>query len=82
MIQFTQTHLLGEGFKTVRAGSVPTANGLLSIVASFRTKLLLSSEVSTSAKTTIEVTDDYFVHEYQNVPTASAPKPCTPTHRR
>ncbi|BFZ15287.1 hypothetical protein BsWGS_18325 [Bradybaena similaris] len=76
-----QTHLLGEGFKTVRAGAVPTAFGLLSINCSFRTKLLLSSDMSASSAAAIEVTDNYFVNEYRPAALVSDPKPCTLPNR-
>ncbi|XP_059140105.1 autophagy-related protein 13-like [Physella acuta] len=77
-----QTHSLGEGFRSVRAGSVPTAQGLLSINASFRTKLLLSPEMSASAMAAIEVTDNYFVKEFRTAaPVLSDPQPCSPAQR-
>lgn len=79
-----QTHYLGEGFRTVKAGAVPTAQGLLSINASFRTKLLLSPEMSASARKAIEMTDDYFVNDYRASsapPTLSDPQPCSPSQR-
>ncbi|BFZ24592.1 hypothetical protein BsWGS_27631 [Bradybaena similaris] len=79
-----QTHLLGEGYKTVRAGSVPTAHGLFSITVSFRTQLLLSPDMAASAAAAIEMTDNYFVKEYRHVPltsTVSDSQPCSPYHK-
>ncbi|XP_055894938.1 autophagy-related protein 13 homolog [Biomphalaria glabrata] len=79
-----QTHFLGEGFKTVRAGAVPTAQGLFTINVSFRTKLLLSPAMSASALQAIEVTDNYFMKEYKTSSASSAlsdPQPCSPSPR-
>ncbi|CAG5115885.1 unnamed protein product [Candidula unifasciata] len=76
-----QTHLLGDGYKTVRAGAVPTAFGLLSVSCSYRTKLLLSAEMSASATAAIEVTDNYFVNEYRPAAMVSDPKPCSLLNR-
>ncbi|GFO47589.1 autophagy-related protein 13 [Plakobranchus ocellatus] len=76
-----QTHMLGDGFKTVRAGAVPTAHGLLTITVSYRTKLLLSTEMSSPVETAIEVNENHFMKEAhdvkkQNSPRTSKPLPC------
>ncbi|CAG5120561.1 unnamed protein product [Candidula unifasciata] len=79
-----QTHLLGEGYKTVRAGSVPTAHGLFSITVSFRTQLLLSPDMASSPAAAIEMNDNYFVKEYRHASVAalvSDPQSCSPSHK-
>ncbi|KAH9498791.1 autophagy protein 13 [Bulinus truncatus] len=79
-----QTHFLGDGFQTVKVGAVPTAQGLFTINASFRTKLLLSPAMSASALQAIEVTDNYFMKEYRAssaTSTLSDPQPCFTSQR-
>ncbi|RUS74896.1 hypothetical protein EGW08_017342 [Elysia chlorotica] len=78
-----QTHMLGEGFKTVRAGAVPTAHGLLTVTVSYRTKLLLSADMSVPAAAEIEVEENHFMREAQELtgrqisPKPSNPLPCS-----
>ena len=79
--------MLGEGFKTVRAGAVPTAHGLLTVNVSYRTKLLLSTDMPASATAAIEVNENHFMkeaHEYigQSSPKSSNPLPCSSPIKR
>ncbi|GFS12302.1 autophagy-related protein 13 [Elysia marginata] len=81
-----QTHMLGEGFKTVRAGAVPTALGLMTATVSYRTKLLLSADMPASATAAIEVKENYFKEEADagiphRSPKISNPLPCSPPIR-
>ncbi|XP_005091498.1 autophagy-related protein 13 isoform X3 [Aplysia californica] len=79
-----QTHNLGEGFKTYRAGAVPSAHGLLAINVAFRTRLLISPEMSSSQTATIEMRDNHFDQESpvkNAVLTPSKPQPCSPPQR-
>ena len=72
-----QTQQLGMGFQTAKVGSVPTPVGTVTVTLHYRTKMLISPQVSRDLSADLK--DDHFCTD--TTPRRTPSKPCQVAYR-